>query len=220
MPENIGHMLICNKAVKVLQGEGEEYQQFIDILDSERYKPYLNLGAVGPDLSYFGSQIKGLYNLISKKTDKPLRVDGWSYFLHSKEPNQFPLTLTDLTWRDTNWKEQDWKVEDLPKFAFTSGYLSRVAADQIIHPMVNEFAGPYYRKGKYRDPNDDYLSNHLSEFAKRYGGKWVVIAGGEAIGSANREDLSRLVKKARERFPKETPLASPIPREEELECIL
>jgi len=29
MPANIAHMLICNKVVKVLQGEGGEYQQFI-----------------------------------------------------------------------------------------------------------------------------------------------------------------------------------------------
>jgi len=42
MPANIAHMLICNKAVKVLQGG--EYQQFIDILDAKIYKPYLNLG--------------------------------------------------------------------------------------------------------------------------------------------------------------------------------
>ncbi len=150
MPANIAHMLICNKAVKVLQGEGGEYQQFIDILDSKKYKPYLNLGAVGPDLSYYGSQLSGLYNLIVKKTDKPLGVDGWSYFLHSKEPNHFPLTLTELIWRDTKWDEQDWKDEDFPKFAFTCGYLSHVAADQIIHPMVNEIAGPYYREGKSR----------------------------------------------------------------------
>jgi hypothetical protein len=56
MPANVAHMLICNKAVKVLQ-DGGEYQQFIDILDSKIYKPFLNLGSVGPDLSYYGSQI-------------------------------------------------------------------------------------------------------------------------------------------------------------------
>ncbi len=149
MPANIAHMLICNKAVKILQ-DGGEYQKFIDVLDSAKYKPYLNLGSIGPDLSYYGNQLKGLYNLIIKKTDQPLGVDGWSYFLHSKKPNQFPLTLTELTWRDTRWEEQDWKDEDFPKFAFTCGYLSHMAADQIIHPMVNEIAGPYYRKGKSR----------------------------------------------------------------------
>jgi hypothetical protein len=43
MPANITHMLISNKAVKVLQ-EGGVYEQFIDVLDSKIYKPYLNLG--------------------------------------------------------------------------------------------------------------------------------------------------------------------------------
>lgn len=130
--------------------DGGEYEQFIDILDSSKYKPFLNLGSVGPDLSYYGSKIKGLINLIVKKTDKPLGVDGWSYYLHSRGPNKFPLTLTELTWRDTRWEEQDWKGEDIPKFAFTCGYLSHMAADQIIHPLVNEIAGPYYRKGESR----------------------------------------------------------------------
>jgi hypothetical protein len=73
---------------------------------------------------------------------------------------------------------------------------------------------------RYSDRNDEYLSKHLSEFVESYGGKWVVIAGGEAVGFSDKEGLSRLIKKARRRFPKETPLISPIPREEELECIL
>ena len=149
MPANVAHMIICNKAVKVLQ-DGGEYEQFIDILDSPEYKSFLNLGSLGPDLSYYGSKIKGLINLIIKKTDKPLGVDGWSYYLHSRNPNRFPLTLTELTWRDTRWDEQEWKGEDFPKFAFTCGYLSHMAADQIIHPFVNEIAGPYYRTGESR----------------------------------------------------------------------
>jgi hypothetical protein len=76
------------------------------------------------------------------------------------------------------------------------------------------------REMRYSDRNDEYLSKHLSEFVESYGGKWVVIAGGEAVGFSDKEGLSRLIKKARRRFPKETPLISPIPREEELECIL
>ena len=35
MPANVAHMIICNKAVKVLQ-DGGEYEQFIDILDSPK----------------------------------------------------------------------------------------------------------------------------------------------------------------------------------------
>jgi hypothetical protein len=197
MPANIAHMLICNKAVKVLQ-DGGEYQQFIDILDSKIYKPFLNLGAVGPDLSYYGSQIKGFINLIVKKTDKPLGVDGWSYFLHSKEPNQFPLTLTELIWRDTKWEEQDWKDEDIPKFAFVCGYLSHVAADQIIHPMVNEIAGPYYRKGEsrsihreceiYQDVALFYNLYSSEDFMKRKFNRWADI---NPHGHVNTEDWFR-----------------------------
>jgi hypothetical protein len=43
MPASVAHMLISNKAVKVLQ-EGGRYPQFIDIFNSKIYKPYLNLG--------------------------------------------------------------------------------------------------------------------------------------------------------------------------------
>jgi hypothetical protein len=203
MPANIAHMLICNKAVKVLQ-DGGGYQQFIDILDSKIYKPFLNLGSVGPDLSYYGSQLKGLYNLIVKKTDKPVGVDGWSYFLHSKEPNQFPLTLTELTWRDTRWDEQDWKDEDFQKFAFTCGYLSHMAADQIIHPLVNKIAGPYYRKGESRSTHREceiyqdvalfYSLYDSEDFIKRKFNRWADI---NPYSHVNTEDWFRyLIQRA------------------------
>jgi len=73
---------------------------------------------------------------------------------------------------------------------------------------------------KYKNPNDEYFRNHLSEFVKEHGGEWVVIAGGKLIGFVHKEAISRLVKKARRQFPEDIPLVSPIPREEELECIL
>ncbi len=149
MPANIAHLLICNKAVKVLQ-EGDDYEEFIKILDSDECKPYLNLGSIGPDLSYYGSQWGGLKTLFFENSDKPLGVDGWSYLLHSKTPNQFPLTLIELTWKDTSWKQKEWEGEDHYKFAFACGFLSHMAADQIIHPMVNDLAGPYYRRGENR----------------------------------------------------------------------
>jgi len=149
MPANIAHLLICNKAVKALE-DGGDYEEFIRILDSDECKPYLNLGSIGPDLSYYGSQWEGLKNLLFEQSDKPLGVDGWSYLLHSKEPNQFPLTLIEVTWKDTRWEELEWKDEDPFKFAFACGFLSHMAADQIIHRKVNDIAGPYYRKGENR----------------------------------------------------------------------
>jgi len=73
---------------------------------------------------------------------------------------------------------------------------------------------------RYKNPNDEYFGNHISEFVKKHGGEWVVIAGGELIGFIHKEGISKLVKKARRQFPEDIPLVSPIPREEELECIL
>jgi len=149
MPASITHLLICNKAVKALEN-GDAYEEFVTILDSDKCKPYLNLGAIGPDLSYYGNRWEGLKNLIFEKSDKPLGVDGWSYLLHSKEPNLFPLILIELTWRDTLWEKEEWEEVDHYKFAFTCGFLSHMASDQIIHPMVNHIAGPYYRRGENR----------------------------------------------------------------------
>jgi len=149
MPANIAHLLICNKAVKVLQ-DGGDYEKFINILDTDERKPFLNLGSISPDLSYYGSQWEGMKSLLLEQSDKPLGVDGWSYLLHSKKPNQFPLTLIELTWKDSRWEEQEWEGNDEDKFAFACGYLSHMAADQIIHPLVNDIAGPYYRRGENR----------------------------------------------------------------------
>ena len=53
MPANIAHLLTCNKAVKALE-DGGDYEEFIRILDSGECKPYLNLGSIGRDLSYYG----------------------------------------------------------------------------------------------------------------------------------------------------------------------
>jgi hypothetical protein len=148
MPASIAHLLICNKAVKVFQGQ-DKYEAFITLLDADEHKPFLNLGSIGPDLSYFGNQGEGLKNLLLEQSDQPLGVDGWSYLLHSREPNQFPLTLIELAWKDARW-EEEWEGVDHDKFAFVCGFLSHMAADQIIHRKVNGIAGPYYRRGENR----------------------------------------------------------------------
>jgi hypothetical protein len=106
MPANIAHLLICNKAVKVLQ-DGGGYEPFINILDADEHKPYFNLGSIGPDLSYYGSNWEGLKSLFFDQSDKPLGVDGWSYLLHSRQPNQFPLILIELAWKDTHWEQSE-----------------------------------------------------------------------------------------------------------------
>lgn len=76
------------------------------------------------------------------------------------------------------------------------------------------------KKHVYHEPNDAYFREHLTEFVKEHGGEWVIIAGGQLIGFTHKENIPGLMKKARKMFPEDIPLLSPIPREEELECIL
>ena len=72
----------------------------------------------------------------------------------------------------------------------------------------------------YHDPNHACFTKHLQRLVKAHGGKWVVIAGGSLIGVASEAELKQLTALARKRHPKDIPLIAPIPRKEELECIL
>jgi hypothetical protein len=47
-----------------------------------------------------------------------------------------------------------------------------------------------------------------------------VIAGGSLIGVSDEAELKKLTALARKRYPKDIPLVAPIPRKEDLECIL
>lgn len=72
----------------------------------------------------------------------------------------------------------------------------------------------------YKSKNDAYFSEHFESLVDRHGGKWIVIVNGEKIAIGYKHELSKMLKKAREKYPNETPLAAPIPRKEELQCIL
>jgi hypothetical protein len=72
----------------------------------------------------------------------------------------------------------------------------------------------------YQEPNDAYFRKHLQKLANAHAGKWVVIAGGRLIGVAREAELKKLTVLARKRYPKDIPLIAPIPRKEEVECIL
>ncbi len=74
--------------------------------------------------------------------------------------------------------------------------------------------------GYYSNPDDAYFTKHLQDLIKTHGGKWVVIAGGRLVGVGHEEELKKLTALGRKRFPKSIPLVAPIPRKEELECIL
>jgi hypothetical protein len=142
MPASIAHMLISKECRKRLLTR-ERYTDFSKILDHHR--TYMELGALGPDLPYYENGALAVLNLLLDRSDKPLGVDQWSYQLHSKNPNIFPLKMIEIAWRESDLHADEWDEEDNHKFAFICGFLTHIAADQIIHPVVNKIAGPYYK---------------------------------------------------------------------------
>ncbi len=148
MPASIAHLLISKDCRERLL-KIERYTEFSRILDT--YKTYMELGSVGPDLPYYENAAKAALNLLLDRSDKPMGVDQWSYQLHSKNPNIFPLKMIEIAWRESNLDLDEWDEEDNQKFAFICGFLTHIAADQIIHPIVNRIAGPYYKGGDHRE---------------------------------------------------------------------
>lgn len=147
MPASIAHMLFSRKTREALGKEKDpELKKFSAFLEKHKY--YMELGSLGPDLPYYGSLAKGALDLLLDRSDKPLGVDGWSYQLHSRNPNIFPLKMVEVAWREAG---KTWDEPDEKKFAFICGFLTHMAADQIIHPVVNDIAGPYYKGGANRE---------------------------------------------------------------------
>ena len=72
----------------------------------------------------------------------------------------------------------------------------------------------------YHEPNDAYFRKHLQKLVKAHGGKWAVIAGGSLIGVTHEAELKKRTALARNRDRKDIPLIAPIPRKDDIECIL
>jgi hypothetical protein len=157
MPANITHMLIAHKALQTLKAKGiDEYKQFAETLDdasnSSNYKAYVNLGSLGPDLYYYNRLSSSIKDMLKEGFVQAAGVTPWSYHLHSHRPNEFPLKLVEIIFSDVIRENGNVKLydDDMRKLAYIAGHLTHIAADQIIHPVVNSVAGPYYREGQNR----------------------------------------------------------------------
>ena len=155
MPASIAHMLISQQVRNDLRNDdkvtdSDKLKEFLRIV-LDKYPAFMELGSLGPDLPYFGSLLKALWTTVIYKVDKPMDFDRWSYQLHSKDTNIFPLRLIEVTRKEANPNTVDWDETDRMKFAFLCGFLTHVAADQIIHPLVNAIAGSYYKRILSRD---------------------------------------------------------------------
>jgi len=157
MPANIAHMLIAHKALQKLKEKGiAEFTEFAEMLDdtskARNYKAYVNLGSMGPDLYYYKSLARSLKDMLVEGFVQAIGVTPWSYHLHSHRPNEFPLKLAEIMFSDITREKGKIKLydDDIRKLAYIAGHLTHIAADQIIHPVVNSIAGPYYREGANR----------------------------------------------------------------------
>jgi hypothetical protein len=134
MPAFVAHFLIA-RAV------------FSKTLLPEETRRYFLLGSVGPDLPYYrnvlGSAI-GEFFEDRYNPDSPGLYAGYGDYFHARTPNVFPMKMLETIRKDKDATTRDRKL------AYALGYLTHVAADQHIHPFVEEYAGPYYVTGANR----------------------------------------------------------------------
>lgn len=162
MPASIAHMVIAHKALEWLKEEGfEDLAAFAVLLDDsargKHYQAYMNLGSIGPDLYYYANMAKSAKDMLMDGFVQAAGVTPWSYHLHSCRPNEFPLNLCEVLFSDA-LRGDDGVVlddDDIRKLAYIAGHLTHIAADQIIHPLVNGIAQPYYRSGKNRKKHQE-----------------------------------------------------------------
>ncbi len=159
MPASIAHMVIVHKAFELLRTRGsQDLAEFAGMIDDpgrrqeNDYWKYMNLGSIGPDLYYYVNMVGSGWDMLTEGFVKAAGVVPWSYHLHSSIPNKFPLNLCRILFSDVVRTKDgiEMDADDHRKLAYVAGHLSHVAADQIIHPLVNGIAKPYYRSGKNR----------------------------------------------------------------------
>jgi hypothetical protein len=186
MPANITHMLIAHKALQKLKTKGiDEFTEFAEELDKdsrkENYKSYVNLGSLGPDLYYYSRLSSSVKDMLKEGFVQAKGVTPWSYHLHSHRPNKFPLKLVEIIFSDVIRKKGKVNLyeDDKRKLAYIAGHLTHIAADQIIHPVVNRVAGPYYREGKNRKKHrecevfqDYFLYEEIYRLEQKSGSKY------------------------------------------------
>jgi len=179
-------MLIAHKALQTLKAKGvNEYKQFAEMLDNAsedgNYKAYVNLGSLGPDLYYYSNMSSSVTDMLKEGFVQATGVTPWSYHLHSHRPNEFPLKLVEIIFSDAVREKNRVNLydDDIRKLAYIAGHLTHIAADQIIHPVVNSVAGLYYREGRNRKKHrecevfqDYFLYEEVYRLEEKTGAKY------------------------------------------------
>lgn len=109
--------------------------------------PHFLLGSVSPDLPYYrnvlGSAV-GEFFEEKFNPDSPGLYTGYGDYFHARTPNLFPMKMLETIRKDKDPATQGRKL------AYALGHLTHIAADQHIHPFVEQYAGSYYVSGPNR----------------------------------------------------------------------
>jgi hypothetical protein len=80
------------------------------------------------------------------------------------------------------------------------------------HTTILVNGEPYY------DPNHEYFTEHFEELVDDHGGKWLVLEEGKLVAICEGSETHQYTEQIRQRG--HVPFATPIPRPEEIECLL
>jgi hypothetical protein len=136
MPAFVAHFLIAKDVFSITGLE-----------DTEKNQQYFCLGSVGPDLPYYSNVVGTAFGTFFEEKynpDSPGFYSSLGDYFHAKTPNLVPMKLLETIRKDKDKSNQDQKL------AYALGYLTHMAADQRIHPVVEEYAGPFYVSGLNR----------------------------------------------------------------------
>jgi hypothetical protein len=147
MPGSVAHMLIFEAALSKIDND-RECGYLVEMLKENMN--YGRLGSIGPDLPYFNGVLRTAASFLLSGYYKPEPIERWGDLLHSKSPNLFPLTMIEIAWRETDPDDEEWDAIANKQWALIIGFLTHIAADQMIHPYVNKISGNYYRDKEKR----------------------------------------------------------------------
>ena len=147
MPGSVAHMLIFEAALSEIDND-KDCGDLVKMLKENMN--YGRLGSIGPDLPYFNGVLRTAASFLLSGYYKPEPIERWGDLLHSKSPNLFPLTMIEIAWRETDPDDDEWDTIAKKQWAFIIGFLTHIAADQLIHPYVNKISGNYYRDKEKR----------------------------------------------------------------------
>jgi len=174
MPACVAHMLVARKVREKLAAN-TAIDDFVKLL--KKYARYMELGSLGPDLPYYTPLEPGPDETPEEESDEPAETSKWGDLLHFEPSNKFPLKMIEAIWHESEGHRSD---QDKMRFAFACGYVTHMAADQMVHPFINRIAGPYYASRKNKQTHREVeVYQDVVLYAKVEGGD-VMVAGPDA----------------------------------------